>query len=157
MPPATDLQATFDALRAVLAKYAAHFPIKADTPGHYYLDTKSYGQSGSPIGFGAVILRKDKVTLYLMCVYCRPELLESASPALKKAEAGKSCFHFKSVDAALIEELTRIVAGGFEWYRDNGLLEAIRFVPPRTDKPSPAKKTAAKTATKKPAAKKPAR
>ena len=57
-----------------------------------------------------------------MPVYESPEPLEGISPALKKRMQGKACFNFTKVDAALFEELDRLVAAGEKRFAGKGWL-----------------------------------
>src|SRR5690349_13944470 len=67
-------------------------------------------------------VRKSYVSFYLMPVYLYPELLDGMSPQLKARMQGKSCFNFKKVEPALLEELGRLAKRGFERYKQEGLL-----------------------------------
>ncbi len=48
-----------------------------------------------------------------MPVYMYPDLLEGISPELKKRMQGKSCFNFKTLDDAQVEELARLTEQSF--------------------------------------------
>jgi hypothetical protein len=48
-----------------------------------------------------------------MPVYMYPDLLDEISLELKKRMQGKSCFNFKAIDDAQVEELARLTAQGF--------------------------------------------
>jgi len=56
------------------------------------------------------------VSLYLMPVHTRPELLESISPALRQRQTGKTTFGFRAIDDAEMAELEHLVARAFEAY-----------------------------------------
>jgi hypothetical protein len=70
--------------------------------------------------FGAVQIKKNYVSFYLMPVYVFPELLKSISPALKKRMQGKSCFNFTAIDDAMVDELGELTKQGFERYQREG-------------------------------------
>jgi hypothetical protein len=57
---------------------------------------------------------KGYVSYHLMPVYTHAELAAKISPALRKRMQGKSCFNFKTVDAALFAELGVLTAAGAE-------------------------------------------
>jgi hypothetical protein len=67
---------------------------------------------GKPMWFGAVQPMKNYVSYHLMPVYGSPALAATISPELKKRMQGKSCFNFKTVDAALFAELGVLTAAG---------------------------------------------
>ena len=69
---------------------------------------------GKPMWFGAVQPMKNYVSYHLMPVYGSAALQATISPDLKKRMQGKSCFNFKTVDAALFAELGELTAAGAE-------------------------------------------
>lgn len=112
-----DFQAIFDQLKPILQQHAAGLTVTADTPTDYALDSQRYGPNGKPLFFGAVQVKRNYVSFHLMPVYMHPDLLDNASPALKKRMQGKSCFNFKSVDTALFQELDRLIERSLERVR----------------------------------------
>jgi len=82
------------------------------------------------------------VAFYLMPIYADPTLLESVSPALRKHLTGKACFHFYTVDDALLEELAGLVARSFGREglqvdpRAHAARRRMRDTTPRTDDPA---------------------
>ncbi len=119
---ATPLDATFDALRALLAVHADALDVKQDDATRYYLDTRHRQKNGQPLFFGAVQRRKAAISLHLMPVYLQPALLDGLSPALRARMQGKSCFNLATPDAALVQELGALVAAGFASYRARGVV-----------------------------------
>ncbi len=120
MPKESDFQAVFTQLKALLEPYAPRLEVKADTPDNYVLYTHHKRPDGYQFAFGSVQLRKNYVSYHLIPVYNHPELLEGISPALRKRMQGKSCFNFKAVDPALLEELSELTRRGFERFRATG-------------------------------------
>lgn len=112
-----------DQLRAILQPYAKHLVVKSEPGGDYYLETRHIMKNKQPLFFGSVKTQKNYVSFYLMPVYVFPDLLEDASPELKKRMQGKSCFNFKAVDPALFAELASLTEKGFGRYQKEGLLE----------------------------------
>ena len=117
MPTKSDLQSIFARLKRILQKYAKHLTVAANKPGNYSLDGAYSEKYKKDIFFGAVQIKKNYVSFYLMPMYAFPELLKSASPALKKRMQGKSCFNFTSSDHALFRELAALTEKGYEQYR----------------------------------------
>ena len=107
----------FEQLRAILHPYAAHLKLEADTPASYSLNTPYVEQWHKELFFGAVQVKKNYVSFYLMPVYVFPALLDDISPALKKHMQGKSCFNFKRVEPALFSELAQLTARGFDAFK----------------------------------------
>src|SRR2546423_9952924 len=118
MATQTDFDSVFSKLKSILKPYVPKMVVVADTDENFYLDTHSiHPKNKKPIFFGAVRKGKAYVSFYLMPVYVFPELLDAASPELKKRMQGKSCFNFKAVDEDLFDELIRITQRGFTCYK----------------------------------------
>lgn len=107
-----NFQVIFDQLKPILQQYEAGMTVIVDAPGDYVLDSKVTGPNGRPLFFGAVKAKKSYVSFHLMPVYMFPDLLDDASPALKKRMQGKSCFNFKTADSALFAELQLLAERG---------------------------------------------
>jgi hypothetical protein len=123
MPTAPlDLPAVFSALRQILATHSSGLLVQRDDDDQLYVDTHHLQPNGKPLFFGAVQRKKGSVAFHLMPVYQRPDLLASISPALKARMQGQSCFHFKTVDPALFDELDRLTQAGLASYREQGLV-----------------------------------
>ena len=112
-----DLTAVFTELRKVFAPYASTLDVKKDDATDLYLDTHVIQKNRKPLFFGAVQRKKSHVSVHLMPVYVRPELLASVSRM-----QGKSCFNFRSVEPALILELAALVQAGHASYREQGFV-----------------------------------
>jgi hypothetical protein len=124
MTPQTEPFITvLDQLRAILKPYEKHLVVKSAPGGDYYLETRHLMKNKQPLFFGSVKAQKNYVSFYLMPVYVFPDLLDSASPELKKRMQGKSCFNFKATDPALFAELASLTEKGFARYQQEGLLE----------------------------------
>jgi len=123
MPTPTDeFPAVFAALRAILEPYANRLVLKHDTDTDYYLNTAHICKNKQPLFFGAVTIKKNYVSFYLMPGYVFPELREAESDALKARSQGKACYNFTRVDPALFAELERLTQLGFERYESAGML-----------------------------------
>jgi hypothetical protein len=118
----SDLDLVFKELRSILAPYAEKLDAKKDDSSELYIDTQYIQKNKKPLFFGAVQARKAFVSFHLMPVYVRPELLEGASPELKRRMQGKSCFNFAEPDPALFKELARLTKAGFDSYRSQGFV-----------------------------------
>ncbi len=118
-----DLAAVEQRLRAILDPYRGRLrpaeqsgiPVLLGAPTAKYPE----GQQ-----FGGVRLGKRYVSFYLTPVYMWPALLDGMSPELRRRMQGKSCFNFTSVDEALMGELERLTAAGFDRFEAEGFVRA---------------------------------
>lgn len=85
--------------------------ITRDAPGDLVLKTP-WNEPGKtePAWFAALQIKKAYVSCHLMPLYALPHLRDGVSPDLLKRMQGKSCFNFKTVDAALFDQLSRLIA-----------------------------------------------
>jgi hypothetical protein len=120
MPEKKDFQTTFAHLKKILSKYEKRLMVTVDKPGNYSLDAGYSEKFKRNMFFGAVTIKKNYVSFYLMPVYVFPELLKGVSPALKKRMQGKSCFNFTAVDDDLFVELAALAKRGFERFKEEG-------------------------------------
>jgi hypothetical protein len=109
-----DFAPVFEKLKSILQLYSQKLVVKADTSENFSLDGAYSQKWKKEPFFGAVQVKKNYVSFYLMPVYMYPGLLENISPELKKRMQGKSCFNFKKIDPALFEELAQLTMQGFE-------------------------------------------
>lgn len=100
--------------------YARKLDCKIDRDDELYVGTKHIMENKKPLWFGGVQIKKRYVSYHLMPVYVNPQLLEGMSPALKKHMHGKSCFNFRTIDASLFKELSKLTDAGFIDYRKKG-------------------------------------
>ena len=98
----------FKGLKKILKPYAPKLTVTADTPEAYSLDGPYSEKWKKVVFFGAVQVKKNYVSFYLMPVYMFPELLKDVSPELKKHMQGKSCFNFKKIEPDLFNELASL-------------------------------------------------
>jgi hypothetical protein len=117
-----DFTAVFEALKKILKRHAARLTITIDQPGNYSLNAAYSEKYKRDIFFGAVSLKKNYVSYYLMPVYMFPDLLKGLSPELKRRMQGKSCFNFKTADKALLAELAALTRKGFERLKQEQLV-----------------------------------
>ena len=117
MSPQTDFPLVFEQLKSILKPYAKNLTITADTTTTYSLDSSYSEKYKKVIFYGAVQIKKNYVSFYLMSVYMFPELLKGISPELKKHMQGKSCFNFKKIEPELFKELTKLTKLSVEQFR----------------------------------------
>jgi hypothetical protein len=71
--------------------------------------------------FAGVQMADGYVKLNFLPMHGHAELLDGASPALRKRKTGASVFRFTEVDEALFAELEALLARGFEVYMGGGV------------------------------------
>ena len=109
--------ATFSALRAVLARHVPKLVVTVDEPGNFQVCSQTLkDRIGRPLFVAAVQTRKNYVSYHLMPL-CAPEFLKKVSPALKKRMQGKSCFNFTTIDRDLAVELDQLTKSGLEGFK----------------------------------------
>ena len=113
-----DFPLVFERLKSILQPYAKDLTVKADTPDTYYLDGPYSEKWKKELFFGSAQVKKNYVSFYLMPVYMYPELLKDASPELKKHMQGKSCFNFKKVEPALLDEVAELTRKGADRFKE---------------------------------------
>ena len=107
-------QPVFEHLSALLRPFELHLTLKVSTDTNYYLVAPYSPKWKAEVMFGAVQIKKNYVSYYLMPVYMYPDLLDSVSARLKKRMQGKSCFNFRRVEADLWVELSLLTERGVE-------------------------------------------
>ena len=120
MPSHNDFPVVFDQLKKILKPYAPKLTVTADTAKGFSLDGPYSKKWNRVVFFGAVQIKKNYVSFYLMPVYMFPELLDGMSPALKKHMQGKSCFNFKKVEPDLFKELAELTRKGVQRFGKEG-------------------------------------
>jgi hypothetical protein len=117
MASETEFPVVFEELKKILKPYAPKLTITADSPQGYSLDGPYSEKWKKAVFFGAVQIKKNYVSFYLMPVYMFPDMLKDISPELRKRMQGKSCFNFKKVEPDLFKELTDLTHKGVERFK----------------------------------------
>ena len=117
------LEPIFDRIRPMFEAHEGRGVVIHDEPGRYYLGTHEVREKdGYRTWFGGVEVKKNYVSAHLIPVYAHPELLAGISAALRKRMQGKSCFNFRNMDEALIDELRILIDAGAERFAADGRL-----------------------------------
>ena len=98
-------EAVFIRLKEILTPYDGRLEVSADRPGCFELSTPSTPTDRKGMFVAAVRDGKAYTSFHLMPVYAFPELLDSASPDLRKRS---------HVDEALFGELADLTSRGLE-------------------------------------------
>lgn len=119
-----DLTQIFNQVKTLMQAYAPPLISKMEDAAHYDLwslkDLVIEGRKRKEVYFVGLIVQKSYVGFYYMPVYARPELKTVFAPELLKLLKGKSCFHLKKLDDALLEQIRAALKIGFEQYQKNG-------------------------------------
>ncbi len=113
-----EFEPIFTRIRTMFAAHADAAVAKCDQPGSYHLDThETRPKDGYRTYFGGVEIKKSFVSAHLFPAYTDPALLDGISPELRKRMQGKSCFNFKKMDEALLNELQGLIDRGAGLYQ----------------------------------------
>ena len=116
-----DLGKIFKQLKTVLSTAVPPLTVTADQPGKYELTSMKevtfMGRYFPQMYFGAAVIQGSFVGLYLMHVYAQPAEVAKLSPALQKCLKGKSCFHIKTDDPALMKDIGKAIQLGLACYK----------------------------------------
>jgi len=74
------------------------------------------------IYFASIKPKPKDVRLYFFPIYTHPESFSDISPSLKKTLKGKSCFHFRTIDSELENEIKKLFQKGIDLYKKDGLI-----------------------------------
>lgn len=80
------------------------------------------GRKKPEVYFGGVIIQSGYVGLYLMHVYVQTDMVKKVAPELLKTLKGKSCFHIKTLDNNLINQVEATMKDGIECYKKLGFI-----------------------------------
>ncbi len=80
------------------------------------------GKERNELWFVAALVQKGYVGFYYVPVYMREDMKKYFSPELLKCLKGKSCFHIKKNDPAMMAEIKKLIKEGYEGYIERGLL-----------------------------------
>ncbi len=125
-----DLDAIFDRLVAILLGYSPPLVVrsggvagKRDFQLWSEKDVTIDGRPRKEVYFAGAIVQKGYVGFYFMPVYTHAERKSLFAPELMALLKGKSCFHVKELDAALVVHVEEALAHGLELYRERGWVE----------------------------------
>src|SRR5687768_14743110 len=73
--------------------------------------------------FAAIKPASKHVSLFMIAVDAYPEVLDEASPALRKRRSGKATFNFPTLDDDMARDLEALIARLFERYEADHLAD----------------------------------
>lgn len=120
-----ELVPIFNELKKLLSPYAkGHLVVQGDQPGQYGLLSNKQievaGRKRDDVYFAGLLVQKGYVGFYFMAVYANPSLVKQLHPDLAKCLKGKSCFHIKKNDPALMQHVKDALKKGYDCYKQRG-------------------------------------
>jgi hypothetical protein len=117
----SDLVKIFKKLKKILKKYENPLKPKLDLDSKYDLwsfkDIEVAGRKKKEVYFAGLIIQSNYVGFYYMPIYTDPKLEDKFDPELIKLLKGKSCFHIRSLDANLEQQIEKALKLGFQLYK----------------------------------------
>ena len=121
-----DITEIRDTLVSLFKKHIDLFQVKADHFEKFEVCGTIPAMQGKQkvdgFYFGSVIPKPKDVRLYFFPIYTHTAEMGELPENLKKALKGKSCFHIKYLDDAMIENLNQLIEKAVKIYRQNNLL-----------------------------------
>ena len=119
-----DKREIFKQLKSILSSFVPPLSARNDTTSRYDL----YGKKKAKLGtqetdgmyFASAIIQKNFVGFYFFPIYTHREHFADVPDGLKKCLKGKSCFHMKKMDDALLDNVRRILEKGITLYKKLG-------------------------------------
>jgi hypothetical protein len=119
-----ELVLIFDQLKKLLSPYVkGHLVLQGDQPGQYGIwsdKTAEVAGKERDIYFAGLLIQKGYVGFYFMPVYVEPSLTKQLHPDLVKCLKGKSCFHIKKNDPALLQHVKDALKTGYDNFKAKG-------------------------------------
>ena len=127
MPEPAGVDAIFDRLETSLRRYVPPFVArtggvkgKRDCQLWSEKPVEIAGRKRDEVYFAGLIVQKGYVGFYFMPVYTHAEQTAVFAPELLALLKGKSCFHVKRLDDALVGHVDAALGRGFDLYRERG-------------------------------------
>ena len=129
MPSEEELDRIFNTLKIIMEKYSPPFSVK--TPSEALKKKRSYeltsyknvviaGRPRDEVYFAGLILQKNYVGFYYMLAYADPDVKAELSPEFLSLLKGKTCFHIKSTDKPILDQVKKALDLGLKGYKERG-------------------------------------
>jgi hypothetical protein len=116
-----DLSQLFERLKGMLKEYEGPFESKHNDEKRFDLwsfkPVEILGRKRKEVFFAELIIRKDYVGFYYMPIYTNTELKDVFKPELLSLLKGKSCFHVRTLEGGLEEQIREALKIGFDLYQ----------------------------------------
>ena len=114
----------FKKLKFLLKKYETPLKPKFDLDSKYDLwsfkDLEIAGRKRNEVYFAGLIIQSSYVGFYFMPIYTDTKLKEIIKPELLSLLKGISCFHIKSLNKKLENQIEEALKIGFQLYKKKG-------------------------------------
>ncbi len=120
-----ELQVVFEAVKKEVLPFAkGTFKARVDVPGNYELwsekPAEAFGRKYPAMFFASVVIKTAYVGFYFMPVYTNEDIKSVFHEDLLKCLKGKSCFHIKTADKAMMKHIKDALKAGHAVYKQNG-------------------------------------
>ncbi len=78
----------------------------------------AYGGKPTELCMASLVMQKGYVGFYFMPIYMNPQLERKLAPGLLKLLKGKTCFHIKSLDDTLFDDIDAALTLGVKAFKD---------------------------------------
>ncbi|HVI45539.1 MAG TPA: hypothetical protein VM802_11740 [Chitinophaga sp.] len=123
---AADLSAIYSTLHGLISSYTPPLTAKIEEDSRYEVySLKPVELAGRPIPelfFAGLGRRSNYVGLYFFPIYTHPEEFTGISAILKKCLKGKSCFHIKTLEGAMLKDIEKMLRDGYDFYKEKKLI-----------------------------------
>jgi hypothetical protein len=114
----------FKRLKILLKKYENPLKSKFDLDSKYDLwsfkDLEIAGRKKREMYFAGLIIQSNYVGFYFMPIYSDTKIKDLLKPELLSTLKGKSCFHIKSLNQKLENQIEKALKIGFDLYKKSG-------------------------------------
>ncbi len=119
-----NLPSIFKQLKKILKQYEPPFVVRGNDDTQYHLwsmkNVVIAGRKRTETYFAGLIIQSNYVGFYYMPVYASPELKKVFKKELLSMLKGKSCFHIKKLDKALVKQIRDALEIGYKHYKKRG-------------------------------------
>jgi hypothetical protein len=119
-----ELKRIFREIKILLKKYEPPFSSRINTDSKYDLWSENemtvLGKKKKEMFFAATQIQSNYVGFYFMPVYENENMKRIFKKELLSLLKGKSCFHIKNFDRAVLTQIKDILKSGLNQYKKNG-------------------------------------
>lgn len=113
-------------LKNLLMAQTPPLKVQTDQPDNFVVTGTKETMQGKKkvdgIYFASVVPKPKDIRFYFFPIYTHATAFSDISPTTRKYLKGKSCFHIKSLENGVGEEIEAMIARGIELYQKDGLI-----------------------------------
>jgi len=114
----------FDQIKKLIKKYEPPFHARSDFDSRYELwsekEIKIGERKKKGVCFAGLVIQSHYVGFYYMPVYTNTAVKKLLKRELLSSLKGKSCFHIKKLDKAMIAQIRGALKIGYDMYKAKG-------------------------------------